>query len=408
MRKKEIAVIGAGASGIMAAITAAGSGAAVSLFEHTDSIGSKILITGNGKCNYTNVDISRAHYHSLTDRDGVIDAVIENFSYEDCIQFFENIGIPCRTRRGGIYPYTDTSESIRTALKLELERLGVGITCGCRNISVDKNDTGGIIVKSDLFQEGREYDAVIVSCGGKAARKTGSDGSGFELLRKLGVSTTDIYPALTPLILKEDLTAITGIRCEAALTLKDENGRKIESSFGELQPFDKGLSGICALDISGNACRRIGAGERVYVECDLFPGEDDEGFRQMMERRISAFPERKLSEQLVGLFPKKLINYIVHPVDTRKQGYLDELVKAVKHRIYEVSVDIIKDMTRAQTTAGGVALTEIDGSCMLRSAKGIYVTGEMLDADGVCGGYNLHFAWATGYMAGKAAAGEQK
>ena len=402
---RNVAVIGAGASGITAAITAARHGAVVYLYEHTDSIANKILITGNGKCNYTNTDISREHYHSGTDSDGIISSVLSRFGSKECVRFFEELGVVCRERRGGIYPYTDTAESVRTALKLELERLGVPVTCGCRNISVAVNSDGTVIVKSDMFPEGRIYDAVIISCGGSAAKKTGSDGSGYDIVRGLGAVTTDIYPALTPLRLTEDMSALTGVRCEAALKLINEKGEVIEASSGELQPFDKGLSGICALDISGNACRRIGAGEKAYVEVDYYPAADDTLFHTLIEDRVRKYPERKLSEILVGLFPKKLINYLVHPIDTRKQSFINDLRDNVKHHRYEVSQDIISDMSRAQTTVGGTALTEIDDNCRLKVQKNIYITGELLDADGVCGGYNLHFAWATGYIAGMCAAG---
>ncbi len=402
---KRVAVIGAGAAGIMAGITAARSGAAVSLLEHTDSIGSKILITGNGKCNYTNTGISRSRYHSGTDRAGRIESITDRFGYAEAVSFFESIGITGRERRGCIYPYTDTAESVRTALRLELKKLGTEIVCGCKNIKIIYRKSNCIKVTSELFLGGRDFDSVIIACGGLAARKTGSDGSGYDLMRSLGASTTDIYPALTPLLLTEDLSAIKGVRCEAALTLKDEKGSIIESSRGELQPFEKGLSGICALDISGNASRRTGAGERVYVETDFYPLCDDAGFQRMIRKRMECFPERNLTELLNGLFPKKLTGYLVHPVDTREDGYIGTLTENIKHHRYEVSPDIIKDFSRAQTTAGGVSLEGIDENCMLKGRDGIYAVGEILDADGVCGGYNLHFAWATGYIAGAHAAG---
>lgn len=403
---KSIAVIGAGAAGIMAGITAARSGAAVSLLEHTDSVGSKILITGNGKCNYTNTDISQSRYHSGTDREDRIESILCRFGYTEAVSFFESIGISGKERRGCIYPYTDTAESVRTALRLELKRLKTETVCNCKNIRITYNDGSRIKVSSDLFPKGRSFDSVIIACGGLAARKTGSDGSGYDLVRELGAATTDVYPALTPVLLTEDLSVIKGVRCEAALSLKDENGRIIESSRGELQPFEKGLSGICALDISGNACRRIGAGERVFVETDFYPLCDDDGFYKMIEQRSERFPERNLTELLTGLFPKKLTGYLVHPIDTREDGYIGRLTECVKHHRYEVSSDIIKDISRAQTTTGGVSLEGIDGNCMLKGCKGIYAVGEILDADGVCGGYNLHFAWATGYIAGTHAAGK--
>ena len=384
------AVIGAGASGIMAAVTAAGAGAEVTLYEHRDSPAAKLLITGNGKCNFTNEKILPSHYHSSTDEDGRIGRMIKKFRTEDCLAFFENIGIKTRVRKGCVYPYPDTAESVRSALLLELKRLGVRTRYDC----------GVLSVSSDRTVQGERFDRVIISCGSAVAPGTGSDGSGYRILKELGVELTPVYPALTPLVTKEDLSAIKGVRCEAGLTLTDETGAVTEVSSGELQPYEKGFSGICAMDISGRACRLLGDGKRAFVEADLFPLMTDEEFKDEIRRRCRAFPERNLAETLTGLFPKKLINYIVHPVDSRKESFVDDLCRNAKHRRYELSKDMTKDFSRAQTAGGGVPVYSIDDNCMLKDREGIYVTGELLDCDGICGGYNLHFAWTTGHLAG--------
>ena len=390
-----IAVIGGGASGIMAAITAARAGAAVTVYEHKESLANKILITGNGKCNFSNISMRSSCFHSSSDQDGKISRVLERFSNKECIDFFEGIGVWHRERKGGIYPYTDTAESVRSALLLELKRLRVSIVCNCGKIKVSK----------DMRVNGVLYDRVIIACGGCVASRTGSDGSGYEILKELGVPITSIYPALTPLIVKEELSALKGIRCDAALRLIGEDGRVEESSSGELQPYDKGFSGICAMDISGKACRIFGIGKRACVEVDFFPAMTDDEFKAELDRRIQLYPRRKLNELLTGLFAKKLINYLVHPIDTRHEGYIDALCDNVKHHRYELSPEMLKDFSRAQTVAGGVPLSAVDDNCMLYGHEGIYVTGELLDADGICGGYNLHFAWATGMLAGCHAAG---
>lgn len=386
------AVIGAGASGIMAAICAAGTGASVTLYEHKDSPASKLLITGNGKCNFTNERIDPSCYHSSTDEEGRMTRILRRFDHERCIAFFESLGIRSRIRKGCAYPWSDTAESIRTALLLELKRLNVNIITKCGALTADEDRT--------VNQE--KYDRVIISCGSRVFPGTGSDGSGYDILSRMGVKLTSLYPALTPLNVTEDLSPLKGVRCDAVLKLTDEEGHMIEESSGELQPYDKGLSGICAMDISGNAYRLLGAKKRAFVETDFFPSLSDEEFRSEISRRLKAFPDRNLPELLTGLFPKKLINYLVHPVDTRKADWPDDLCSNVKHHRYELTDEGIKDFSRAQTVAGGVPLDSIDDSCMLKAHKGIYVTGELLDADGICGGYNLHFAWATGYIAGNA------
>lgn len=389
----KVCVIGAGASGLASAIAAAESGAEVTVFEHKESAANKILITGNGKCNFTNMTMGADRFHSSTD-DKWISGILERFDTKDCIAFFESLGIMHRVRKGGVYPYTDTAESVKSALLLEASRLGIRMVYNCGDISLSE----GRIVN------GKSCDRVILACGGKTAIKTGSDGSGYDILKKLGVRLTPLYPALAPLTVREDLSVLKGIRCDASLTLIDEEGREAAGSSGELQPFEKGLSGICAMDISSSACRILAQGKRAFVEVDFLPVLSEKELEEELKRRRERFPARKPSELLVGLFPKKLINYLVHPLDTREEGFFKKLAASVKHHRFELSDDMITDFSRAQTVAGGVPLSDVDENCMLKKHKGIYVAGELLDADGVCGGYNLHFAFATGYTAGKACA----
>ncbi len=397
-----IAVIGAGASGMAGAISAARAGADVTVFEHRESPLKKILITGNGKCNFTNRRIDASCYHSSTD-DCFIDRILSRFDTEDCISFFDWMGIKARERRGGLYPYSDTAESVRSAMLLTAKSLGIRIVTDCGSIGIEAKKEGTVnILYNDSFYTA---DALIISCGSLVSPNTGSDGSGYDLLRDLGVSLTDIYPALTPLMTKEDLSAIKGIRCDATLRLLDVEGKVIEESSGELQPFEGGLSGICAMDISSSACRMLGEHKRSFVEADLYPVADDEGFIREISSRITAFPERDAAGCLTGLFPRKLINYLIHPLDTRQDGYPAALCKRVKHLRFELAEKMTEDFSRAQTVAGGVSLGDVDPDCMLKGHRGIYVTGELLDADGICGGYNLHFAFATGFISGLHAAG---
>ncbi len=387
----KVAVIGAGASGIMAALTAAKAGASVTLYEHKDSIGNKILITGNGKCNFTNEIMEKDRFHFSDDASDWMGDLLKRFGTKECLSLFESQGIVYRNRKGGYYPYSDTAESIKSAFRAGLKRAGVKTVTGrdIKNIDPESKSV-----------EGEGFDSIIIACGGKTAPNTGSDGSGYKLLSSLGLRVSKIYPALTPLVLKTDLSDITGIRCDAGLILCDGEGNVKERSKGELQPFQKGFSGICALDISGNACRLIGSGKRAYVTADLYPKLSKTELKQMITDRMSFMNTDRLSEVLVSMFPKKLINYLIHPIDTRTDGYMDRLTDRIKQSRYEVSERMTEDFSRAQTSAGGLDISEIDENCMLKKHKDIYVAGELLDIDGVCGGYNLHLAWATGYVAG--------
>ncbi len=397
-----VSVIGAGASGMAGAISSAMAGADVTVFEHRESPLKKLLVTGNGKCNFTNKSIDRSCYHSSTD-EGFIDELLSGFNTDDCIAFLEGMGIRARERRGCFYPYPDTAESVRSAMLMQAKSLGINIITDCGDMDVRECDDGTFSVNC----KGQTYvsDSLIIACGSCVSPNTGSDGSGYGLLRQFGADLTDISPALTPLVTLEDLTSIKGIRCDAALKLLDAKGSVVEVSSGELQPFDGGLSGICAMDISSAACRMLKSGDRAFVEADLYPVTDDEGFMDEIKSRMRLFPDRDLAGCLIGLFPKKLINYLVHPVDTRREDYLDLLLKRVKHLRFELKEEMTEDFSRAQTVSGGVPLCDIDPHCMLKDHRGIYVTGELLDADGICGGYNLHFAFATGCIAGKSAAG---
>ncbi len=389
----DIAVLGAGASGIAAAIAAARAGASVTIYEHRESAAKKILITGNGKCNFSNVRIDETCFHSSTDAGKRTGRFLERFGIKECLLFFESLGVKHRERKGGIYPYSDTAESVRAALLLELKRLGVSVIYNC----------GEPDVTPELLVNGRRYDRVILSCGSLVSPKTGSDGSGYKLLKRLGVQLTPVYPALTPLIVKEELSMLKGVRCDARLSLLDDSGSLIEKSEGELQPYEGGFSGICAMDISGMACRVMGEGRRALVEVDYFPLLSDEGFAGEIRRRREEFPERNLPELLTSLFPIKLIRYLSHPVDTRREDWTEALCRNVKHHRYELDPVMTGDFSRAQTAAGGVPMTAVDDHCMLKEQPGIYVTGELLDTDGICGGYNLHFAWMTGIIAGESA-----
>ena len=394
-----IAVCGAGASGIAAAISAARAGALVVLFEHTDSPGRKILITGNGKCNFTNHEINTSKYHSTDDHESFMSGFLSRWGCRECLDLFDSIGVVYRQKRDGYYPRSDTAESVRRALLNELARLKVEI-----RLNTDIRDIDPVKKRVN----GENFDAVIIAMGSMVSGRAGSDGSGYGILRRMGLKVNKVYPALTPLTLKEDLSSITGVRCEAKLTLLDEEGCTVESSRGELQPFEKGFSGILAMDISGECCRILGSGRRAYVRADLYPDMDGEELLTFLKDRAERFGRQEPKDALVGMFPKKLINYLIHPLDTRVADYVEALALRIKGLEYELSDEMLKDVKRAQTAAGGLSLDEIDDDFALKKYKDIYVVGELVDIDGVCGGYNLHFAWGSGYMAGRRAAKKER
>ncbi|MBO6111454.1 MAG: aminoacetone oxidase family FAD-binding enzyme [Lachnospiraceae bacterium] len=388
MDRKKVAVIGGGASGIFAAIKAASNGHAVTIYEHTDSIGKKLLVTGNGKCNFTNLNMGEEYYHSSTDN-GLISGVLLRFGLKETLDFFDKLGLYTKEKNGGIYPYTDTSRTVLNLLKTELKRLKVNIVC--------MKDIKELMPEGMV--NGDDYDAVILAAGGLTAKNTGSDGSGMKLLKDMGCRMIKPYPALCPLPVKEDLSALKGVRCRAVLSLITD-GRLKMSSRGELQPYEGGLSGICAFDLSGEAALAVREKKQVKVECDLFPETDDEGFGTHILSMKNRHPGIGIKDILTGMLNEKLINHILHPLDERKDSFINDLTGAVKHRTYEISDKITGDYSKAQVTGGGLCLSELNDDLSLKRFPKIRVCGEVLDVYGNCGGYNLQWAMSSGYVAG--------
>ncbi|MBO4374149.1 MAG: aminoacetone oxidase family FAD-binding enzyme [Lachnospiraceae bacterium] len=386
---KKVAVMGGGASGIMASISAASKGNDVTLFDQKDRVGNKLLLTGNGKCNFTNTDIDESHYHSFSD-EGQTGRVLKAFSKEDTMAFFYRLGLFTKEKNGGIYPYTDTSATVLSLLKAEMKRLGVKVVTGFRAEEI----------KDDLNINGESFDAMILALGGKSFPKTGSDGSGFSMLEKLGCRIIKVLPALTPVTVNEDLSGLKGVRCRAILSLFI-NGINVQTASGELQPYEEGLSGICAMDISGLAIRALDEKKDVYVLCDFMPDMDEKELEDYLIRMKDSFPERNANGLLAGLFAEKLVHYLIHPLDSRKDSFIRDVVDTVKHHRFEVSPKMCSDFSRAQVVSGGLSFSEVNEKLMLKAHEGIYVCGELLDIYGDCGGYNLQWAFSSGYVAGK-------
>ncbi len=396
--KKRIAVIGGGASGLSAALHAAFSGkeALITIYEHTDAPGKKLLITGNGKCNFSNQNLDPGYYHSSSGK-GLIRESLKHFGKKEILEFFDRLGILYKEKRDGYYPYTDTAGTVRDAFLRQLKEEKIRVVTDCGDFKITPRKEKGF----ELF--GEPYDAVLLCMGGMTSTKTGSDGSGYKLLKELGFPVIEPLPALTPLFTGEDLTALKGIRCEAALSLMIEN-KQVQASRGELQPFEGGLSGICALDLSGQAARALREGKDVKVFCDFAPAFSKEELPSLWKRQKSLHPERPMHEILSGMFHKKLVSFLIHDLDSRKPEFEECLSDRIKAMPFTVSKKLCSDFSRAQTVSGGLPLTEVTSSFETKKIPGLYVCGELLDCTGDCGGYNLHWAFLSGALAGRAAA----
>lgn len=388
----------------MAGISAARKGAKVLILEHMDSAGKKILATGNGKCNFTNEKQGIAYYRGKNP--AFVLPVFEQFGLTETLELFEELGIVPRSKRDGYYyPASGQASSVREVLLLECRRLKVRIAynVGIRFIKKE-SDCFFFDTKQGEFQS----VSCILATGGKAAKKTGSDGSGIPYIVGFGHKLTDIVPALVALQGKQSfLKEIAGIRAENRVEIYIEN-KKIAEETGELQLTEYGVSGIPVFQLSRYAAYGLLEGKSVYVLLDFLPWQTKEETHSMLEVRFGKNGKGKTAkEALVGLFPDKLIGTLlteagIQPetkAENCTQEELEKLVSVIRH--LRVDITGTKGFDAAQVTAGGVDTEEIDGNTMeSKLVSGLYFAGEVVDIDGMCGGYNLQWAWSSGWVAG--------
>lgn len=413
-----VAVIGAGASGLMAAIAAARAGASVTILEQKEKVGKKILATGNGHCNFTNDRMDISCYHG---NDFAIH-MIEKFSVRETIAFFRELGIFPHERNGYYYPASEQASAVVKLLVQETERLGVRIMTDTRVTSVQKREgkkeergcfsiyyekTIRDHVKEVVRKNGKKKqtageirieegcctaDRVILAGGGMASPNLGSDGSCYALARKLGHRVIAPLPALTGIQCEEEwFKKLAGIRVSAKVTLLVD-GKETASDVGELQLTDYGISGIPVFQVSRYAARALAEKKKAEARLLFYPEISDEE----LERYLETHEE----EQYCGLFPEKLLQVLM------EQSRMIQLSQRMKRELLCTCKEV-NGFDRAQVTCGGIAVGEVDRETMesLR-CSGLYLAGEVLDVDGICGGYNLQWAWSSGWAAGRSAAGD--
>lgn len=401
----DVIIIGAGASGLMAAAAAASKGARVALLEHKDDIGKKILATGNGRCNFTNTDMSVNKFHGSK---ALIKNGLSQFNYSDTICFFKELGIPAYDNAGYIYPNSRQAASVVAAFRMELMRLHVDVKTGINITDIKPaDDRTGYCIQTDKgsFKSKR----LIIACGLTASPKLGSDGSLFRQIEALGHHIQKPLPALCGFSCDGlNFKKITGVRCDATVASVID-GQMTEQNTGELQLADYGISGIPVFQISSLMSRALNKGQKVEVIIDFLPAfSDDELNGYIKGRSITTTDNRSLNEMLNGLLNNKLLLELIHKsgVSPDKKGRLltdddcKSLTRSIKHTA--VSVKKPRGLEFAQVCAGGIYTKEIDVRTLeSKIHPGLYFCGELLDVDGICGGYNLQWAWTSGYIAGE-------
>ncbi len=394
----KVVIIGGGASGITSAITARRKGYDVVVLEKNSSLLKKLKITGNGHCNYYNEDQDLCHYHS--DNSELISMMINSVNLENVSLFFDSIGIIPRIKNGYYYPFSNQAISVCSSLILEAQKLGVVLDTDVEVQEVKKSNRFQIITTNGVY----EADKVIVSTGGMSYQKTGSDGFGYRELKRLGHNINLLLPGLTPLIIANPKKEWKGIRTDVSISLL-ENNKLVRKESGEIQLTEDGISGICTMQLSSYISKGLYLGKDERIKINFLPFIDEDKFFVFMDNRSKKMKNRTIMELLEGVLNYKLISVILK----KEQNLIwDECNNKerefIKKNLLSYMVEVVdtKSFNYSQVTLGGVSLLEVNLETMeSKKVKDLYITGELLDITGDCGGYNLTIAWITGLIAGE-------
>ncbi len=427
MKHMKIGVIGGGAAGMTAAIAAAVTAAdaassglcpcagsvSVTLIEGGERVGKKLLATGNGKCNLGNLRLSAEEYYGASG-EWIADC-LARFDTRSTIRFFEGMGLMLKEKNGYLYPLSEQAAAVPDVLRAQMRALDVELITGCRVEDVRRNSEGLFAVSAG--DRDFCFDRVILACGGRAAPKTGSDGSGYRLAKRLGHELVPTVPALVQLRCREGyLKEVAGVRAEAVITVlcgdKDGSGSARIAERGELQLTDYGISGIPVFQLSRQVnylLRAMGDKAEAEVSVDLLPDYDAEGFRELCRVRKRLRAERTVEEFFTGMLNKKLMHLFIKLAGLKRDIPAAEADEDKLERVFALCKDwrlhVIgsNSFDSAQVCAGGVDTRQVGRNMESLLVPGLYFAGELLDVDGRCGGYNLQWAWCSGYIAGSSA-----
>lgn len=427
-------IIGAGASGMVAAIESARAGQSVLVLERMEKVGKKIFATGNGKCNMTNLYWNEKCYHS--DQIDFVRESLERFGPYDTISFFRGLGLMTMEKNGYVYPNSQQAVNVVETLLYEMERLGVEIKVNTEVKNIKKE--GDIFYieiekrqKEEAKQRGNQKESqknkqrenqkynqeekqgkrqnyrakkIILASGGKASEKLGSNGSGYELAKRMGHHLIPVVPALTSLKTKNSkIILAAGVRCNAAITLKID-GKVIKKEEGELQITSYGISGILVFQVSRFVANAVRQKKKVTVELDFFPDWEMEKLKSELWDARCLAPNKTMENWLFGFLNRNLVFAILKEKDFSIKKTCDRITKdfvsliASTLKCFEIEIEDTNDFSNAQVCAGGVKLSEITQNFESKFVKGLYLVGELLDVDGICGGYNLQWAFTSGYL----------
>lgn len=397
----DIITVGAGAAGLAAAISAKRNNRdlKIAILEAQSKAGKKILVTGNGRCNLTNTNVSKEFYHGSFD----VSKTINRFSAEKLINFFSTLGLVCDTETNGlVYPHSRQASAVLDVLLMEIKRLKIEIICDCKVELIRK--------KGEFFNiktSNGEYTAkkAVMSCGGKAFPTAGGTGLGLDIIKNLGHKITPLFPALCPIQVKSDfMKSLKGIRAKAEVTLYDGE-KAIKSEIGEVQFTDNALSGICVFNLT----TLLPKTKNPIISVNLTKDYSYIELLNLLYDRKKLFANEPLEEFFTGLFHKKIGTTLIKSITNKAltescKKLSDKELKALANLIqnWKFECKQCKDFSKAQVMLGGVNGNEVNGYTFeSKVVKNLYICGEALDVCGDCGGFNLHFAFASGIITGE-------
>ena len=419
---KKIAIIGGGAAGLLAGITAAQNGAQVTIFEKMRQPGKKMLITGKGRCNITNVAEKQELIRNIPGNGKFLYSCLKAYDNEDVQLFFQNLGVPTKVERGGrVFPVSDKAADVVDAMVLQLHELGVKVVTDAKvvDVIIDEADSqlhgeGNIpaIPKAVgvRLADGQEYlgDSIIIATGGRSYPGTGSTGDGSLLAVKLGHHVVKELPALVPLETEDEwVKELQGLALKNVRATLLSDGKKISDMFGEMLFTHFGVSGPIILSLSRQAAQELAAGRFVELELDLKPALAMEQLDARLLRDFEKYQNKEIKNGMRDLLPARLIEPVLDAAYLKPDRPVHTVTREERHKLAAVlkGLSMIISGTRpiaeAIVTAGGVDVKEIDPKTMeSKLVRGLYFAGETLDIDGYTGGYNLQAAFSMGAAAG--------
>lgn len=386
-----------------AAIYAARNGAQVCIIEKNDCLGKKLSMTGNGRCNLTNLDMRKECYNAAA-RSRMEDW-LGTYGAEDVICFFKSLGVIVKSEDGYIYPVSGQAKTVVDALKNEIERLGVEVIYKQQLKAVNPLDDGRLEIVTDKSKY--EGDKCIIAVGSlSGVKSTMSTGDGYYICKKLGMNIKDTFPALVGFKCEEtESLPEKGVRCDANISFVLGN-EVLSSEQGELQITADGISGIPVMQASRDVVRFVEEKKPVYAVLDFFPDYDESDFASLKKDMLRLKDDRSISEFLLGFANQGITDMILSRMKLSKtmkmKNISDSMAECIldSYRSLKLKIADSYGYQASQVTAGGVRIAEIGSDFSFNKNRNIYVIGELLDVDGRCGGYNLQFAFTSGSISG--------